>query len=261
VAQTPKRVAFVSEQKLEDHGSCFNESLDNIVSLCTTLAKSAQEPCELGFLKCSNGYRHEFYTNVPDSIDFSKQSLSISQLLQCENQDDGRRREQGKVSREIRKRLSVQISKALLLLFETPWIDGEWSKNEIIFKDLGEGVPSVYQPYLRRRFATTTGTRKDTKRIVYRLGVLLLELCLGQTLSNYYHGEQMKMLEFVAAYNCCMQNVNAQEGPEVAEVIRKCLAFDFATRSKCLEDEDLVKAMYNEVVRPLNEALGDFRVD
>jgi hypothetical protein len=255
-----KRVAWATEPEEKDLGSNFNEELGEIRSLCTALENCHQKVRSLGFLNCSKGYRNEFYnTSVPDT---SERSLPLSKVLFHDGHTPDRRPpcKQLRISREDRKRLSLHISISLLQLYQTRWITGEWNGDEIIFKGLdGKSQSSVLgQPYLRRRFPQTAATPKDTQAIVFRLGVLLLELCLGEGVTD--RCPQGKEPEWKAAYDCWEQYAKAEEGPEIAEAIRRCLEIDFPTESKSLESKELRKALYNQVVRPLKEALEHFRV-
>ena len=219
----------------------------------------------LGFLNCSKGYRYEFYTSVPDSTGSSERGLSLSKLLSRDSHTHDRqpRCKQRRISREDRKRLSLYISISLLQLYQTPWITGEWNGDEIIFKSPDEKSQSsvLRRPYLRRRFPQSAATPKDTQAIVFRLGVLLLELCLGEGLTDHCPGPHGKEPEWKTAYDRWEQNAKTEEGPEIAEAIRRCLEFDFSTDSRTLESKELRNALYNEVVRPLKEALENFRVD
>jgi hypothetical protein len=250
-AEIPKKVEFVTEREVEPPETCFNVDLSKIPDLCTALKDSHRTVCSVRFLNCSHGYRHELYS-VPDS---RTPSLSVPELLSRDNHKLNRQ----PLSRKDRKELSVHISNSLLQLYQTPWISDEWKGSEIMFNG---------QTYLRRRFLCGTRTgltstavpTKDTRAIVFRLGVLLLELCVGDTLMYQDGGRQSNEMESEIAYRCWAQKAKAEEGDEVAEAIRKCLKFDFLTESRSLQNEDLRLALYNEVVRPLNEALDNFRV-
>jgi hypothetical protein len=151
----------------------------------------------------------------------------------------------------------------LLQLYQTPWITGGWNGDEIVFKQLNEKAESsdLSQPYLRRRFPGSFATPKDTQAIVFRLGVLLLELCLGEGMTNLRPGSEGADAEWKIAYECWEQNAKSEEGPEIAEAIRRCLVFDFSTEHRSLASKELRKAIYNEVIRPLKAALETFRVD
>src|SRR5579859_7865099 len=130
VAITPKKVGFTSQGEVEVFISRFNKELVEISDLCAVLTSCHQKVRSLGFLNCPNGYRHEFYTCVPDSYGCWKRALSLAELLSRKNYEpeDTRRHKARKPSREDRKRLSVQISVSLLQLYQTQWITGEWGR-------------------------------------------------------------------------------------------------------------------------------------
>lgn len=269
--QGPKTVEFVPEPKLETSPQVFNVELREIQSLCTALTDCHRKICSIGFLKCSKDYRHDLYTR-PSNICFSGRSLSLFDLLSRNHNTNNNEivYKKHKLSRKDRKELSVQVAISLLQLYSTPWISEDWSKADIVFESLEETTrSSVLQPYLRRRFSTvteipSTSTAKNSQAIVFRLGVLLLELCIGEALEDHYlgsGGHRSSDTEFQTVYDWWAQEARDEEGEEVAEVIRKCLCFEFPTECKSLHNEELRKAMYNEVVRPLREVLHNFTMN
>lgn len=253
------------ESEINVSESNFNGELTEIVSLCTELGNCHKKVRALGFLSCSKGYRHEFYTSVRDSTGGERETLSLTELLSNVRDNSGKEahRNECRISREDRKRLSLQICSSVLQLYETSWITGEWNGDEIVFKcrDRIAHSSSLRHPYLRGRFAPDAGIPKDTQAILFQLGMLLLELCLGERLTGPCPGSEATELNWENAYHRWVRNAKNEEGPEIAEAIRKCLEFDFATECRTLQSEELRKALFNEVIHPLMDALNSFRME
>jgi len=234
------------------------------VSLCEELGHCHKKVRSLGFLNLCDRYRHELYTKVQNSTSPSNRPLALPTLLPLASDTDGKQcRNELHLSRESRKRLSLQLCTSLLQLYQTPWITGEWDGNEIIFRDRGEVTHSATfrYPYLRRQVSYLPEAQKDTQAVLFRLGVLLLELCLGKRVSgNSLHLEKSRP-NLEPDYDRWLLTAASEEGGEIADAIRKCIYFDFATHCRTLEKDDLRIALFNEVVRPLKAALGSFQME
>ena len=174
-----------------------------------------------------------------------------------------------KLSRKDRKEISIQVTTALLLLYSTPWITSDWNGAEIVFENLDRNMSSSnLRPYISRRFSAASKcspnaalSDKNTQETIFRLGVLLLELCIGESLDQHcleIGKARTRETEFDIVSEWWQQEAGTAEGPEVAEVIKKCLFFKFQTNSNNLLDEELRRAIYNEVVQPLREVPRNF---
>jgi hypothetical protein len=226
----------------------------------------------MGFLKCTEDYRHEFYSiREPDRTFFSGQKSSLFDLLR--ESASNPRTSKTILYRKDRTALAVQISSSLLQLYATPWIAKEWSGKDIIFQRLNETPEnetsvSVQRPYLRQRFPLSAVTANDTEAIMFRLGVLLLELCTGMPRENQSNpnnrlnetGQGGGIAEFATVYDWWKRDALREEGEGYAEAIRKCIVFDFPCETKTLLDEKFRKTVYNEVVQPLKDVLREFKV-
>ena len=221
--------------------------------------------CSMGFLRCNKSYRYELYT-LPRAP-LCGDPLSLINLLSPNRiRNRSRSHERRKLSRKARKQLSVQVPISLLQLYTTPWITSEWSRNDIVFENIPDAThsSSVLQPYLRRRLLTVCETSpetilKNTQAVIFQLGLLLLELCIGETLEGDCVSPNANP-EVQTGYDELVEVARNEEGDEIAVVIEKCLKFGFQSRSKSLLDEELRKAVYNEVVVPLRDVPRNFNV-
>jgi hypothetical protein len=116
-------------------------------------------------------------------------------------------------------------------------------------------------PYLRRQVSYLPEARKDTQTVLFRLGVLLLELCLGKRVSGNSLGSEKSRSDLEPDYDRWLLAAASEEGEKIAGAIRKCIYFDFATHCRTLEKDDLRTALFTEVVRPFKDALGSFQME
>lgn len=248
-----------------------NGELQTIECLCATLSSAPPKPCSLGALTSGKGYRHEFYSNPRHT---SRRCLLLTDLLSdhykihhptCQTKI--------KLSRRDRKTLSLQLAIALLQLYSTPWIPTQWNKNDIVFQfiDNAMSCPEITksQAFLRLQFpplkrnpnpSENVHEPLDTRAILFNLGVMLLELCVGRTLEDYCCHSNCDRIEDVdlLVYRWWEQDAMEEDGLEVAEVIRKCICFDFQTCYISLHEDELRAAFFTEVVKPLEEAWRKF---
>jgi hypothetical protein len=253
--------------------------LAQIGSLCDTLARCSRTVSSIGYLKCRQDDRHELHTHASVDQMYAAESISLFELLSQERNPliDPATGKRFHLSRKDRLVLAVRISTTLLQLYSTPWIPKDWGKNDIVlllFHDsLSDRVLSN-SPYLRHEFSTrnpSTGdstTESDTQAFIFRLGVLLLELCTGEPvedrLPSFSKSTEIQHLDveyfrnFTKIYEWWKQEAVNAEGDRVAEAIRRCLCFDFACDVKSLLYPEFRNLVYTTIVQPLDEVLSHF---
>jgi hypothetical protein len=100
----------------------------------------------------------------------------------------------------------------------------------------------------------------DSTKVIFALGVMLLELRFGKQLEDYLSwvtylgadGKPNEHTDLVTARDW-QSKVLPEAGPEYAEAIRKCLLRAFATQSTNLGDTDMMNAFYNGVVKTVQD--------
>jgi hypothetical protein len=110
-------------------------------------------------------------------------------------------------------------------------------------------------------------TANDTETIIFRLGVLLLELCTGEAREDLSNGAESfnaggqcgAIAEFRTVYQWWEREALKEEGAEYAEAIRKCICFDFSCEQRSLLDEEFRRTMYSEIVLPLADVARQFK--
>ncbi|KAF7506263.1 hypothetical protein GJ744_012071 [Endocarpon pusillum] len=100
--------------------------------------------------------------------------------------------------------------------------------------------------------------------VLFALGVLLIELCLGKPLEELKRPDERTcdgsvdaVLDWVAA-DRLVEDVYLEGGSRCGDAVRHCVRCDFDRRGTSLEDEDFQQAVYEGVVSLLEDDLKQF---
>ncbi|RYP74982.1 hypothetical protein DL771_002630 [Monosporascus sp. 5C6A] len=173
--------------------------------------------------------------------------------------------EDSKFARRDRLRLAVTLSSSVLQLHETPWLDENWGKDDILFIKRAEKTayhhPFVSQGIDRGGQRSSTITSPWMRRIIrnqtlYALGVSLIELWYGKPMSQLHKPEDGppgdSMTEFNTAHRLVDELYN-EAGGKYSDAVRRCIRCDFDSRANNLEDIAFQRAVYEGVVAQLKE--------
>jgi hypothetical protein len=171
------------------------------------------------------------------------------------------------LSRLQRLYIALRLVVSIQPLHGTPWIGDKWGKQNVLVQfSTGHDRTS---PGLQRIYITPTSgapdgneanQKADCMKALRCLGIVLLELCFGRRLEDYagwkeFLGPDGKANAYTstAAALEWQEKLPGEAGENMAEAVRKCLAFAFETRSRSLEDEDLAIRFHDGVVQPVQE--------
>ena len=167
VVQTPVTI-HLPTQKIDN--LCYTISCPNSASEC------------LGYL--SDGMReHELHQSSPDGP-MEEAYVSLEDLLSGSANI--------RLTRQQRYKLASVLASSLLQLQTTPWLTDKLNKTNILFFRQGSTVV-VEHPYIQHTFPSSKSIRPAISQVVDRLavrnslsnlGILLLELCFGQTIET-----------------------------------------------------------------------------
>lgn len=179
---------------------------------------------------------------------------------------------QRQLNRGQRLRLAVVLASSVLQLHETPWMERAWRKDDIMFIQTADGHLHG-QPFISRNFsADETGKIGDKSNInhtirnpmIFYLGVLLIELCLGKPLEalkrtdeRAANGSDDPLLDWVAA-NRLIEDTYLEGGNRYGDAVRRCIRCDFDQREASLENDEFQRAVYQGVVALLEDDLRQF---
>lgn len=211
-----------------------------IVNLCSSLSA----PCStsIGFLE-HDQHRFVFYPHDQTSFPGSVAGVTLSRVL--ENTTTGR------FTRAKRYSVAYTISKWLLQLGSTPWLEFPFKDTLTFFRHPAESDRlNLETPYIRRDLSQTNNLLLVD--ILQNFGICLIELCFGKTLeSTDFHKKMLdafgttgRSLDCAAA-GLWSNTVGEEAGPEFQGAVKWCLhAYD-------VDENDWRKDIRKFVIEPL----------
>ena len=173
-------------------------------------------------------------------------------------------------TRQQRFEIAAILASSFLQMYSTPWSPPKWNKEEIYFVYNGQG-PEIGRPYFKHCFeaqrAPTTSMYSpqmqtnmpaaDLSQLMFSLGILLLELIFNQPIEQcpyrqLYYGPNNQPNDQTDASTArrWLENVLGECGPEMSDVIRRCLNCSFGPPPD-FADKRFREAVYQCVVSPL----------
>ena len=216
---------------------------------------------------------------APESHRDRRKATSLSRLLSGKTRDKKARLRLtlGNLTLGQGERLILALTLASnsLQLHGTRWLDDLRDKSSIML-DLGcvddrTGAPEVY---ISKAFPDEDPKTQSQQSlmpfvilnpIIYNLGILLIEIYLGQTLESLRteedpldHNGQANILTDLSTAMRLVDNIYSLAGTGYGDAVRRCLRGDFDSRCTDLNDESFRQAVYEKVVEPLEEDVKNF---
>lgn len=173
-----------------------------------------------------------------------------------------------------RIRLAVLLASNLIQLYRTPWLTESWKHDDISFLQGVDGKVLKDAFISKSSIQSGAAGRSDSvvsqwddfvlNRPLFALGILLIELCLGQPFEEL-RGRRGKGKSAIsvasdfAVANQLLQDVTNEFGDLYSDVVRRCIRCAFNTNKTDLEDEQLQCAIYEGVIAPLEELMKNFK--
>lgn len=246
-----------------------------IENLCTTLCGiKANSMCEerklIGFLTDDN-HRHTVYAVGDTNINLQLQSL---EALLMSSSSSRNIHDPSKIVLRRRDRLRLAASLASSILqFHGNWMRKHWRTKDIMLRanESGNKAPdSIYlvpqtpenasQPITPTSQQNSLSTPLIRNEILFPLGLALVELSLGQTLTSLRKAEDDDPVEAVANLKTALRHlpdVRNESGILYEEVVDKCLTWPGRKDIK-FDDEEFQRTMFESIVLPLLEDLKHF---
>ena len=183
------------------------------------------------------------------------------------------------LSRRDRLYIAVTLASSVLQLDGTRWLKRQWRSGDIIFPQIEDRVPAnpkldYAHPYVSWKVSPDNLNQSsiiDTtptltahlirSEALFALGTTLVELCLGQTLSEMQNPEDIDPIEAVSSFKTAsrlLDNVYSESGGRYGDVVRRCLFCPFDMRDASLDNEEFQEAVFDSIVTPLMQDLEDF---
>lgn len=245
-----------------------------IMDLCSALQDRLTHQIALGYLKDPQERLHSVSLVEKPQLEFSemRRVLSLDEILGSE---DGRKKA---FPRRKRLEIAVILANSMLQLHTGPWLCDRWGKRDIYFFQSHDGFIHTDHPFLVCNFTSdlqVSGTESDRTRLerssgscnssLLSLGILILELWFNQTIEsqpfrNKFQGPDGNDNEYTDFNTAQKWQEQAMEeaGLDLHNSTRRCIYCAFGAVSQDLEDEELRRAVYSEVVQPLEKLLERF---
>ena len=256
-----------------------NANLVKIENLCHTIRQcmeNVEYDCRcLGYLAHETHYRLGVYLPPVSQVSHRKQKItSLAQLLSSKQDEHNQFLPiTGNLSlhRGDRLNLALTVASSVLQLYRTPWLRDYWDKNDIIIS--GDQITNVReQTYVSVSFpAGTNEGSQSMKRFpgrnvtLFALSIVLIELCLGQSLESLRSPEdpldsegRADVLTDWSTAKRMEDAVYREAGTRYGDAVRRCLYCEFDRRHTNLEDDTFRQAVYDGVVAPLEDDVKDF---
>jgi hypothetical protein len=167
----------------------------------------------------------------------------------------------------------MTVASAVLQLHNTPWLRERWILDDILVHVnnahdprrrvyVSKSFPEPFDFQLIRKDEDHPGVRNTT---LFALGIVLIELCLGQTLESMRNEhdplDNMGRVNIVTEWATAkrtMSKVVAEAGNRYGDAVRRCIYCGFDSRDTNLNNDRFREAVYQGVVAPLGDIFNDF---
>ncbi len=199
--------------------------------------------------------------------------LSLNDILGVTDEATGK----AILTRKTRLAIAVVLAFSMLQLHTGPWLRDDWGKRDIYFLQDPDGFIHTEQPFLTRHFspytAETSGSHRERSTFracsssLLSLGILILELWFNGRIESLpfrrtYQGPDGLDNEYTEFNTAQKWQEQAMEeaGLDLHNPTRRCIYCAFGSVSQDLEDEELRRAVYSEVIQPLERLLQRYDV-
>ncbi len=160
---------------------------------------------------------------------------------------------------------------ATLLYHSTPWVHEAWRIDDVLFFNFGSQhlADSLESPHLhpisKEKNAVSMKKTWTKNELIYRLGIMLLELEFEDTLSNLVERSMTDgslPIDILLSDSLLLLKRRAGEnlGTLYGRMVRICLDCDFGLglNDYPLEDSQVQKIFYSQVVRQFQERMPEY---
>lgn len=225
----------------------------HISSLCSILSENISGGDCIGYFE-DEDRRYFVHPNVPEDLQNGLAPISLGHILQGKAGPP--------LTRRQRYSLALTLASSFIQLRDTPWISLPWNKYKIMFplqKD-NQALIMLNEVSIAKDFTTepdalpAISAQGDVNGLD-SLGVILIELCFGQTIENHPSRKRLPQgdneslkgtYDFVAALEW-LKEVNDEAGEDYADAVEWCL-------SKCRvlsSGKEWRKEMLQHVIIPI----------
>ncbi|KAI4259356.1 MAG: hypothetical protein L6R42_004593 [Xanthoria sp. 1 TBL-2021] len=265
-----RRVSFVTSMT-EPTTISLCDGASEISDLCSTLRSRSSSQSSLGYFRDAHHRRYILTLAGPpqDKLADIQNIITLEGVLGKKNSAVG----QAILPRRSRLAVAVTLAHSMLQLHTGPWLHESWGKKDVYFVQDQKDIIYVEQPFLVRQISATDAesavTTKTTSRgcntSLLSLGILILELWFNERIEaqpfyKQYQDQDGNDNEYTAfnAAQKWQEQAMEEAGLDLHNPTRRCIYCAFGAASQDLEDEELRRAVYSEVVQPLEKLHARF---
>ncbi|KAF2263450.1 hypothetical protein CC78DRAFT_465821 [Lojkania enalia] len=272
-----RKVSFQHNRRMST--SSVPKDAVEIQDLCAALLNYDKDKPHLGYLRGGDSCNHTIYHATSSSSPPVKiqERITLAELIQQAHESiSSSGFIGGTLRRQERLEIALTMAKVILRLYQCPWLKEEWSKEDIYFfrdaesKVHPETISLVSEFYSTRHPSQPEIMapsephleRKRARALLLSLGILILELWFNKPLESCsfwtkFLGPDGKENEFTKSNTAQKWQERALEegGVDLDSLTHRCIHCDFGTARQDLNDEELRRAVYDEVVQPLERIL------
>ena len=257
--------------------------MSEIIDLCSALHQRVLMHQNIGYLRDRHSDRmHTIFLSANAQLPSGTYKFIDLETLLDKNLRDAKGLPSVLTRRRTRLEITVTLASSLLQLHPGPWLTERWGKKDIYFFQSADGTIHTHLPFLLCKFnghvpqsSTTPGSNivdnENTRPScgynppLLSLGILILELWFNQTIESLpfrkdflgIGGKETEYTDYTTAQKWQVQAMD-EAGLDLHNPTRRCIYCAFGAASLNLEDDELQKAVYNEVVQPLERLLQRF---
>lgn len=268
-----RKVSFQgSDGRKSSSGSVVPKDSVEILDLCAALKQYDESQANLGFLRDNDNQCHTIHTALAGVIPTSqiRKFITLETML---TQDEP---SNVKVPRQRRLAIALVMARSLLQLHTGPWLNDAWGKNDIYFFQNSVGEVETDHPLLVCNFrsskssqatisASPSVSQTHSRSSLLSLGILILELWFNQTIESRPFrqqflgpdGRENEYTNFNTAQKWQEQALE-EGGLDLHNLTRRCIYCAFGAASQDLNNEELQRAIYDEVVQALERLLARY---
>ncbi|KAL9629957.1 MAG: hypothetical protein Q9204_004985 [Flavoplaca sp. TL-2023a] len=265
-----RRIPFVTSMtELTTVSICDTEP--EIGDLCSTIRSRRPSRLSLGYFKDAQHRRYNLSLAGPRQVKLAngQKITTLEDILGKK----GSTVRQAILPRRSRLAIAVTLAHSMLQLHTGPWLHESWGKRDVHFLQDQQDNIQAERPFLVRQISTNDAESTVTSMIISRgcntsllsLGILILELWLNERIGaqpfyKQYQDQEGNDNEYTAfnAAQKWQEQAMEEAGLDLHNATRRCIYCAFGAASQDLEDEELRRAVYSEVVQPLEQLHSRF---
>ena len=248
-----------------------------IQDLCAALKEYDSLKPHLGYLRGDENDCHTLYHSQETQW---RDSVTLADIIPTNTSLTGHDHSPYRLHRQQRLEIALTMAKVVLQLYLCPWLKEDWTKDDIyLFRDKQGQIdvtsmsldanfyPSTLPPPTPVLALTSSNLdRKRTRSSLLSFGILILEMWFNTSLdacsfwSEYLgpDGSENEFTRFNVAQKWQEQALE-EGGIDLDNLTYRCIHSNFGTAKQDLNEDELRKAVFAEVVEPLERILVRFK--